>query len=52
MSGTSGQFRLMLRVRWVPAGRVEWIRRGRSRAAIQFPRPRGLDKDRPQCHAT
>ena len=37
MSGTSGQFRLRLRVRWVPSGRVEWIRRGRSGAAIQFP---------------
>ena len=37
MSGTSGQFRLRLRVRWVPSGRVEWIRRGRSGDAIQFP---------------
>ena len=52
MSGTSGQFRLRLRVRWVPARRVESIRRGRSGDAIQFPRPRGLDKDHPQCHAT
>ena len=52
MSGTSGQFRLRLRVRWVPAGQVECIRRGRSGDAIQFPRPRGLNEDRPQCHAT
>ena len=37
MSGTSGQFRLRLRVRWVPSGRVEWIRLGRSGDAIQFP---------------
>jgi hypothetical protein len=51
MSGTSGQFHLRLRVRWVPAGQVECIRRGRSGTAIQFP-DRGLDKDHPQCHAT
>ena len=37
MSGTSGQFRLRLRVRWAAARRVEWIHRGRSGDAIQFP---------------
>ena len=37
MSGTSEQFHLRLRVRWVPAGQVECIRRGRSGDAIQFP---------------
>lgn len=37
MSGTSGQFRLGLRVRWAAAGQVECIRRGHNGDAIQFP---------------
>ena len=36
MSGTMGQFRLRVRVRWVPAGLMQCIRRGCSGTASQF----------------